>query len=91
MYLLKALRAAARLGILATYVILAGSVIFYPVLYSLEEGLFTMLRVNPLQEFANIKDSLVPMFLAALLCVVFRLVERTLSFVIKKTDGSHAL
>jgi len=82
MLILKILKNVTQIGILATYAILVGLVISFPLLYSLREGFFTLLRWELPLANMKIEDSLFPMFAVAMICVVLRGLKRVLSTVI---------
>ena len=81
---LKILRSATQLGILVTYVILAGLIVCFPVLYSMQEGFFALIRWESPLVNVKIQDSLFPMFAIAMICVILRGLKHLLSTAIDR-------
>jgi hypothetical protein len=90
MQALKILRDATQVGILATYVILGSLVVAFPILYSMQEGFFALLRWESPLASMKIEDSLFPMFTVALLCVILRGLKHAVSAAIDRmTPGAR--
>ena len=89
MLALRILRDATQVAIFATYVILGGLVVAFPILYSMQEGLFALVRWEFPLANTTIQDSLFPMFATALLCVILRGLKYMVSAVIDRmTPGA---
>ena len=78
------------MGIFATYAILVGLVLCFPVVYSMREGLFALLRWDSALASVKIENSLLPMFAVAMICVILRGLKHVLSSAIDRlTSGAR--